>query len=74
MATPLEITRTYPVVGPNVVAFAKVNAAGATSAGVRIGENQISLVQARNYAAALTAACDGLEDLAAQASALYQRG
>jgi hypothetical protein len=51
MATPLEITRTYPVVGPNVVAFAKVNAAGATSAGVRIGE-----------------------DLAAQASALYQRG
>jgi hypothetical protein len=74
MATPLEITRTYAVTGPNVIAYAKVNQAGATSSGVRIGGDQISVVQARNFAAALTAACDGLEDLTAQASALYQRG
>jgi hypothetical protein len=74
MATPLEIARTYAVQGPNVVAFAKVDAAGAVNSGVRIGTNQVNATQARNFANAILGACDGISDLEAQASALYQRG
>jgi hypothetical protein len=74
MATPLIIERTYSVQGPNVVAFANVNAAGAVTGGLRIGTNNVNVTQARNFANAILAAADGVDDLSAQASALYQRG
>lgn len=74
MATPLTIERTYSVQGPNVMAFASVNAAGLATSGLRIGTTSVNPTQARNFANAILAACDGLDDLTGQAAALYQRG
>lgn len=74
MASPVTIERTYPVQGPNVVAWARVNAQGNVSSGLRLGQNDLSAAQATAYAEALLAAVAADASLRSQVAALYQAG